>query len=137
MSSKFKHIDMSLTKNTKLRDIAKLLCRELRHNQTNAESILWEYLRNRKFHDLKFYRQHPLFYDLLGRETFYIADFYCHTLKLVIEVDGPIHKSRYHEDAQRTEVINFLKIDVLRFRNEEIENDLDKVLERLKEIIDL
>ena len=64
---------MSLTKNTKLIEVAKVLCRELRKNQTYAESILWEQLRDRKFHGLKYYRQYPLFFDLLGKETFYIG----------------------------------------------------------------
>jgi len=128
---------MSLSKNSKLRDVAKLPCRELRQNQTHAESILWKELRNRKFQGFKFYRQHPLFYDLLGKETFCIADFYCHELHLVIEVDGSIHKYRYDQDFLRTEIINLLGINVIRINNEGIENNIDVVLKRLNKLLNI
>ena len=59
--------------------------KELRKNQTKAEEILWFELRNNKL-GAKFKRQHSI--------GGYIADFYCHTLKLVIEIDGGIHKSK-------------------------------------------
>ena len=69
---------MSLNKNKELREIAKTSCRELRKNSTNAEKDFWNIVRNRKFLGKKFYRQYPIFFDLLGKESFYIADFYCH-----------------------------------------------------------
>ena len=123
---------MSLTKNTKLIEVAKVLCRELRKNQTYAESILWEQLRDRKFHGLKYYRQYPLFFDLLGKETFYIADFYCYEKQLVIEIDGSVHKFKGTQDSRRTEIINLLGINVIRFQNHEIEKELDSVLKKLR-----
>ena len=55
---------------------------ELRKNMTPAEEIMWGMLKGNQF-EVKFRRQHPLF--------LYIADFYCHELKLVIEIDGSIH----------------------------------------------
>jgi len=55
---------------------------KLSNNATHAETILWEYLRTKPF-GLKFRRQHPY--------SIYIFDFYCHSLKRVIEVDGSIH----------------------------------------------
>ena len=67
---------MSLNKKKELAEIAKELSRELRKNQTYAEVIVWGLLRNRKFHDLKFYRQHPVFFDILGKESIYITDFF-------------------------------------------------------------
>ena len=63
---------MSLTKDPRLKQIARERCRELRKHQTPAEKIFWEAVRNRKVMGLKFYRQHPLFFDYFGKETFYI-----------------------------------------------------------------
>lgn len=71
-------------------------CKELRQSETTAEKILWKCLRGRKFHGLKFRRQHPLHK--------YIADFYCHEKKLVIELDGEIHSGEINENYDRDEV---------------------------------
>ena len=66
--------------------------RELRQRMTDAESFLWLNLRNRRFHHLKFLRQHPIIYDMCNNKPFYfIADFYCAEKKLIIELDGKIH----------------------------------------------
>lgn len=73
------------------------LAKNLRRFSTEAESILWEILQNRKFRDLKFRRQHPI-----GR---YIADFYCHEIKLVIELDGKIHENQKEYDEIRDEFL--------------------------------
>ncbi|MDA3860986.1 MAG: DUF559 domain-containing protein [Melioribacteraceae bacterium] len=51
---------------SKLKTIAKELCRELRKNATNSERIIWDIVRNRKLNNRKFYRQYPIFYDLNG-----------------------------------------------------------------------
>jgi very-short-patch-repair endonuclease len=126
---------MSLSFNTELKQIAKLYCRELRRNQTKAEKIFWEVVRNRKFMGLKFYRQYPLFFDYLGKETFYIADFYCFEKKIVIEIDGKIHRFQKDHDQLRTFIINMLNINVIRFRNEEIEKDIDSIFKKLNAII--
>jgi very-short-patch-repair endonuclease len=100
--------------------------RELRQSSTKAEKILWQYLRNRKLNGLKFRRQHPL--------DKFIADFYCHEKKLVIELDGSVHNIKDNEeyDSARTNEINELGIRVLRFRNDEVESNIETVL---KEII--
>lgn len=125
---------MSLNAKKELLEIAKLLCRELRKRSTNAEEMLWEQLRNRKLDNKKFYRQYPIFYDITGRESFFIADFFCFETKLVIELDGTIHNYRLREDMQRTEILNLLGLSVIRFKNEEIEKELEKVLERIKNV---
>jgi len=122
---------MSLNSKPKLRAVAIALCRELRKNSTTAEKIFWEAVRNRKFMGKKINRQFPIYFDLLGKETFFIADFYCHEEKLVIEIDGGYHKRQKEYDALRTEVINTLGIRVVRFKNELIENNLNKALELL------
>src|SRR6185437_6801819 len=80
------------------------ICRELRRLQTPAEKILWDHLRNRKLAGHKFLRQHPVCVESrFGRSLYYIPDFYCHTAKLVIEADGPIHqfKKEYDKTGRR------------------------------------
>jgi len=131
-TTKTNKYQMSLSKNKKLRLIAKVRCKELRKNSTNAENIFWEIVRNRKFGGKKFYRQYPIFFDLQGKETFFIADFYCHAEKLVIELDGNIHNYTKEQDRLRTEIINLLGIRVIRFKNEEIEHNIESVLLTLK-----
>ncbi|MDP2209821.1 MAG: endonuclease domain-containing protein [Bacteroidota bacterium] len=124
---------MSLTKDHRLVEVAKQLCRKLRKNATKTEKIFWEAVRNKKFLNKKFYRQYPIFFDIYGEETFYIADFYCYEYKLVVEIDGKIHDYNKKHDEFRTCIMNDLSLDVLRFKNEEIENNLENVLIKLKE----
>lgn len=115
--------------------VAKQLARDLRKSSTPAEKIFWEVVRNRKFLNKKFYRQHPFFFDYLGKETFFIADFYCHEKLLVVEIDGGYHLRQKDYDELRTSVINLLKIKVIRFTNDQITNDLKNVLRELDNII--
>lgn len=102
--------------------------KDLRHNSTEAEKLLWEQIRNKKLSGLKFRRQHPL--------DNYIADFYCHEKKLVIELDGEIHNNKEAKamDANRTFVLNELKVTVMRFGNEEVINDLTTVIKSINEM---
>ena len=127
---------MSLSHDPRLRQIAKELCRMLRRNQTKTEEIFWEAARNRKFMGLKFYRQYPLFFDFSGQETFFIADFFCFEKQSVVEIDGKIHDYRKDHDEMRTFIINAKGINVIRFRNDEIEHNFNSVLERLKRIFE-
>jgi very-short-patch-repair endonuclease len=83
----------------------------------------------------KFYRQFPVFHEITGRETFFIADFYCHRARLVVEVDGKIHKHRVPQDFERTEVLKLLGLHVLRIRNEEVLDDLDAVLNKIQQVL--
>jgi very-short-patch-repair endonuclease len=62
-----------------------LYARRMRNNPTEAEQILWEHLRKMRSKGFVFRRQHPI--------DIFIADFYCHKVKLVIEVDGEIHSN--------------------------------------------
>jgi len=110
------------------------LCRELRKKQTPAEQILWERLRNRNFYGKKFLRQHPIcVLSNFKTNSYYIPDFYCDEAKLVIEADGPIHQFKKQYDKNRDEVLTSLGLNILRFKNAEIENNLEKVLELIKE----
>ncbi len=124
---------MSLNRKSQLVQVAKKVCRDLRKNQTEAEKLFWEVVRDRKFNGKKFYRQYPIFHDISGRETFFVADFYCYTEKLVIEIDGNIHQYKLKEDNLRTEIINQLGIKVIRFKNKEIISDIEKVLKEIEE----
>jgi very-short-patch-repair endonuclease len=119
---------MSLNSKKKLLPIALELSNLLRKNSTEAENILWERLRSKRFHCKKFLRQHPLFHDIEGKESFFIVDFYCHENKLAIEIDGGYHKYRLPEDQNRTLILNYLGIKVIRFKIEEISSSIDTVL---------
>lgn len=123
---------MSLNKKWELVNIAKIVCRDLRKRQTTAEQIFWEAVRNRKFYNLKFVRQFPFFHDITGKETFFVADFFCFEKNLIIELDGVIHRYKLKDDFNRTKILKALGLDVIRFRNDEVESNLSVVLERLK-----
>ena len=101
------------------------LSKKLRKDSTEAEDILWELLRNRQFNDLKFRRQHPFWR--------YIADFYCDDLKLVIELDGKIHESndKKEYDGIRDEIIEAYWVNVLRFKNEDIYENIDNIFQSI------
>ncbi len=105
------------------------LARDMRKNPTEPEKILWEHLRTMRSAGYVFRRQHPV--------DFFIADFYCHSLKLVIEIDGKIHSdiSAKEYDNNRSGELERFGIKVIRFKNEEIINNLDSVLNSIKLII--
>ncbi len=104
---------------------------DLRKNSTMAEKIFWEAVRNKKLNGKKFYRQHPLFYDITGKESFFVADFYCHQEKLAVELDGRYHEYKLNVDTERTEILNNLGLKVLRFKNEDVINNLNDVLNKI------
>ena len=98
----------------------------LRKEMTSAEKELWNELRNRKLNNLKFRRQHPF--------QNYIADFYCHELGLVIEIDGGIHNVADNKlyDSDRTSALNDLSLTVIRFSNQRVMENIDEVLIEIK-----
>ncbi|BAU54227.1 hypothetical protein MgSA37_02401 [Mucilaginibacter gotjawali] len=100
----------------------------LRNNMTPAEMTLWGHLKGSQL-GAKFRRQHPL--------GIYIADFYCHQHKLIIEVDGSNHNipEIANHDLERQLNIENDGIKVLRFKNEEIFNQLEKVLNTINQAI--
>ncbi len=99
--------------------------RHLRRHQTPAEEILWQMLRNRQFLDLKFRRQHQI--------GLYIADFYCHDARLVIELDGGIHRGSRKRDRWRDEDLETLGLTVLRIPNQQLLDDPEQVLDRIRQ----
>ncbi|MEQ8525290.1 DUF559 domain-containing protein [Gracilimonas sp.] len=120
---------MNLTKKTIIE-----IARELRKNATPSEKTLWKYVRNRQLGGYKFLRQKPFVHEQHNNHRyFYIADFYCAELKLVVELDGKVHDFQKEFDYQRDLVLNGLGLKVLRIKNEELA-DLDRVLEKILEV---
>ncbi len=110
-----------------MKEIKKLFARTLRKDQTKAEKAGWELLRNRKFRHLKFRRQHVI-------EGF-VLDFYCHKMKLGIEIDGGIHLKQKDYDRLRQEVIESEGVAVIRITNKEISTNKKETLARLEKIL--
>jgi very-short-patch-repair endonuclease len=112
--------------------IVKKRARELRRNATRSEAILWNELRNRKLHGYKFLRQHPIVYNPYGSGVkYFVADFYCDCKKTVIELDGPIHENNLEYDQFRdAEMVN-LGFNILRIKNEELQN-INDVLKKIE-----
>ncbi|TBO44059.1 endonuclease domain-containing protein [Pedobacter kyonggii] len=98
----------------------------LRKNQTEAEEIMWQCLRNRKILNFKFRRQHPVHQ--------FIADFYCHEAKLIIEIDGGIHNHHENQeyDQNRTDELKEIGITIIRFTNEDVNNNPNEVINVIK-----
>jgi len=99
-------------------------CRELRKRMTPAESAVWEIVRNRKFNNLKFLRQHPIIHNLINGQLYYfIADFYCAKLKLVIEIDGASHNESKDYDLMRDTILTEYGLTTLRIKNDDALNE--------------
>jgi very-short-patch-repair endonuclease len=100
--------------------------KKLREQMTGAENVFWETVRNNQLNGLKFRRQHPL--------GIYILDFYCHKHLLAIELDGGYHQSLIQKDldAERDHFLIEQGLQILRFKNEDVLNNLANVLEIIK-----
>ncbi len=106
----------------------KVRAKYLRRKETKAEKILWARLRNRQVDGLKFRRQHPIGY--------FVPDFYCYEIKLIIELEGKIHdkKEQKEYDKLRKELIDIWGYYIIEFKNEQIYNNIEKVLQTIIEI---
>jgi very-short-patch-repair endonuclease len=104
-----------------LRSLLTARARELRKHMTPAERILWVRLRGRRFAGYKFRRQQPIL------EANAIADFYCPTARLVVELDGETHVGRDAHDAARLLRLEAAGLTVLRFPNPAVYDDLPAV----------
>jgi very-short-patch-repair endonuclease len=100
--------------------------KRLRQISTPAEEALWAHLRDRKLLGLKFRRQVPV-----GP---YVADFYCHEMRLILELDGPVHEggSQIRHDVNRDANLEALGFRILRFTNREVHSYLESVLETIR-----
>lgn len=103
--------------------------RALRQQQTETEKLFWEVVRSGRLEGLKFRRQHPI-----GP---FIADFYCHEHKLVVELDGSVHDEAEQKayDENRDYWMTEYGLTVLRFTNESVIDDLDTVKQQIRQLI--
>ena len=103
--------------------------RELRNKLTPAEQVFWLRLKEH-LPKYKFRRQHPM--------SIYIVDFYCHKLKLVIEIDGSVHDSEEAKlnDEKRQNDLETLNLIVIRFTNNQVKNEIELVIEKISSTIE-
>ncbi|MCM8569491.1 endonuclease domain-containing protein [Gramella jeungdoensis] len=101
--------------------------KKLRKSPTPAEAFLWKCLQNRRLGGRKFRRQHSI--------ENYIADFYCPEERLVVELDGQGHYNElaHESDSNRTQDLNNLGIRVVRFENKLVFENLEQVLQEIKD----
>ncbi|MCK4080694.1 MULTISPECIES: endonuclease domain-containing protein [Acinetobacter] len=111
--------------NKKLDPQLLLFAKSMRHTATDAEYLMWQILRAKRFMNLKFRRQHVI--------KPYIVDFYCHEIGLVIELDGSQHgmEDAIEYDAERTKFLEALDLTVVRYWNPDVLGRMDVVLEDL------
>jgi very-short-patch-repair endonuclease len=104
--------------------------RKLRKNLTDAEKVLWKFLRNRQLDGFKFYRQFSV--------GSFILDFYCPDRKMAVELDGGHHAETRQEmhDGRRTNYLQSKNIHVLRFWNNEVLKNTEGVAEKIREELD-
>ncbi|MBN8547170.1 MAG: DUF559 domain-containing protein [Ignavibacteria bacterium] len=119
----------------KITDEAIIRARELRKNLTEAEKELWEILRGKRFGSIKFYRQRPMYYTINDKFHFYIADFLCDELKLILEIDGGYHLETKEQDGLRDEILEGLGYRTIRLTNHQILHDKDNSLKIIDEAI--
>ena len=103
--------------------------RELRQKQTPAELAMWVLLRERRLEGLKFRRQYPI--------GIFIVDFCCRERKLIVELDGDVHDTDTQQawDQNRDAYLHQRGFKILRFRNEMVFKDPDRVLQQLVETL--
>jgi|GEM_PF-207804 len=101
------------------------MARQLRKRATSAELFLWELLRGRQLNGIKFRRQHPI--------GSFIADLYCDEARLVIEIDGAIHKetTQQEHDKNREDTLRQSGLSILRFTNEDVLTETEVVLQTI------
>ena len=97
----------------------------MRQNATDAEHLMWQLLRAKRFMNLKFRRQHVI--------APYIVDFYCHELGLVIELDGSQHGTgdAIEYDTERTKFLEVLGLTVVRYWNHDVLKSTELVFDDL------
>lgn len=101
--------------------------RDLRFNQTYGEKTLWTNLRKKQIENTRFLRQYSV--------NKFIIDFYAPDIKLGIEVDGSSHIGNEEHDKIRQEQIEFLGIKIIRFSDEQVIGNTEKVINKIIEEI--
>ena len=108
-----------------LRQRMRQVARTFRKEPTQSENLLWQELRNRKLEGRKFRRQRPI-----GP---FVADFFCREERLVIEIDGPIHKGQSAADQERQQILEAAGLRVIRVSSTEVETDVNAVLKKIRQ----
>ena len=115
-------------------DIIKIVSRNLRKNMTNSEELIWKELKIKKLW-YKFLRQKSLYLytENSWLDRYIIPDFCCLELKLVLEIDWNIHNKEdiYLIDLEKEKLLNKKWFSIIRIRNEEIENNIQIVLNKI------
>jgi very-short-patch-repair endonuclease len=101
----------------------KEFARKLRKNSTLSEILLWKKIKGKAF-GVEFHRQVPL--------NHYIVDFYCHELKLAIEIDGSSHDQKFVYDRARENKLNSIGVKILRFNDLDVKKDMNSVLRAIE-----
>ena len=101
--------------------------KDLRNNSTSAEASLWKSLQRSQLEGRKFRRQHSI--------ENYIVDFYCASEQLIIELDGAVHLNfaTQNYDYERQQKLESLGFKVLRFENKEVFENLEGLLNEIKQ----
>ena len=113
----------------------KSIVTELKKKETLAEKLLWDKIRAQRFNNYKFYRQKAIFVyrDTDNSDRFFIADFYHHPKKIIIEIDWSIHnKDSVREyDKLREYLLKKAEYKIIRFTNDEVLSNIDNVLSKI------
>ncbi len=89
---------------------------------------MWQLLRDRRFKDYKFRRNHPI--------DRFLVDFCCPKATLIIEVDGPVHDSQKEADQERQEYLTGMGYQVIRFTNDQVIEQLDEVVMEITRVLE-
>jgi very-short-patch-repair endonuclease len=100
-----------------------LAAKQLRRTMTVAEKILWNHVRANRLDGFHFRRQQII--------AGYVVDFYCHSARLIVELDGPIHENQHEHDKKRDIALTELGFRIVRFANREVIENLKEVLNRI------
>ena len=105
------------------------IAERLRRDMTLTEKLIWEKVSNKQL-GVRIRRQHPIWK--------FIADFYCHEVRLVIEIDGGIHLHSENKeyDISRDTILKEFQIEILRFTNDEVIHEPDLVIDKIKRTIE-
>jgi very-short-patch-repair endonuclease len=104
--------------------IKKIYARQLRRDETDTEKTMWKLLRDRRFFGFKFRRQHVI--------AGFISDFYCHKVKLIVEIDGWVHNKRKDYDNARDMILKLKGYSIIRFSTDDVVENLSGVCRKLE-----
>ena len=98
----------------------------MRRNPTVPEAKMWQLLRRKRLDGFRFRRQHPI--------DPYIVDFYCHEVKLIVEIDGDSHIEQMAYDVARTQWLEAQGCTVIRFWNSQVAENAEGVALKILEV---